>query len=248
MIGEQPRTPERKEPAKFIDLFELSEKESDLLRKRIEENCGTIRMVIHPFFRKPENIDIVTDDKVRRLVRIQNAIKRLTALNSKHTPPIIFMEDAEEINELEKRLIGLAKGKIYFVRTAHKSPRPLDPLTPPTRLDDASIEGNLAGDPKSWRLLIETLQCLGVKKIIIGGENLYITENRDDPESRNAEYPFPVAKVKLGGCAGTTIKQLRKIFDVSFSCLAFPDSREDLRETERSLKKYYGDDVEIIFE
>jgi hypothetical protein len=240
---EESKTSVERCPVKFIDLFSLSDREHEGLAKRIENNSGNIRILVHPFFRGPGDIDIVLGGEINRLRKIQKAIKRLASSNSTQTPPLLFMEEFQRVGRLKTRLLNSAKGEIYFIKTAPHSPRPI--YSPDFQPEIPSKEESLVRDHRNWRPLIDLLNSLGVKRIIVSGENLLVEEEYDDPEMHNSEWPFLSGRIRLGQCVGATIKELGKYFPITLSCLSFPDSRKELIAAEKRLKEYYGEGVEI---
>lgn len=204
---------EQENNEEIVDFLTLSQKQENLLRQRIEENQGLIRIFVHPHFEKlPLTISPEKNDRMK----VMNlALQRMIALPGEKIPPIFFFEEEGEIPRLERiiKSIGL-KNKIYTIPTFPLSPEP-------------SIIGMNQGESeeKNWGIIIEKLKSAGVKKIIIGGTK-FLT------------YVLEPDEVKFLGCVGEAMNRLSRDFDIEVSHLSFPHNRKNFEEIKKRAKKF----------
>lgn len=211
---EQKRTAENK----ILNFLELSEAEENLLKKRIEENQGLIRVFVHPYF---EKISPFLNKKRAEQMKVMNlALQKILSLPEEKTPPILFFEEEEEIPQLEEGIGDIElKNKIYTIPTFSCNPGP--------RINKE--EFNVKTIEKNWKVVIDKLKSLEVKKILIGGiQLLAFAEASFSPDKSD--------EIKYQGCVGGAINHLSENFDIEISNLAFPESRKDVDEIKKRIK------------
>lgn len=188
------------------DLLELTPRQVDSLRLRVIEWNGLVRVFVHPMFEKwhypPDQYSEHLDHK--KLVEIEKALSRLVTLPEIKTPPIIIMEEHYRIENLENWLVrnhfGRAQLNIYYVRTWENTSHPMiDPC---------------AYFPPQWEPLVNRLDSVGVKKILMGGMQLTASDHGSDWTGK---------KPRVDYCVGVALSYLSNDkagkFDVDLSAL-----------------------------
>lgn len=212
---------------KLVSIFKMGEKEAAALRERVIKNNGLIRVFIHPYFTEygesqerdrqegrdsfPDSID---------LKGAELAFKRILSLKPEKTPPILVFIGAASIDDFLDQYKDTITDKLYIIPTREYSPTPLTPeFYPKNPSKDPFAELDLSEEYKDkreeigWQETAKRLKKLGVKKIIIGGAELYLGEKKEGPHY---------------GCLGNSVDHFSKEFEVDVSGLSWPEGRKEI--------------------
>ena len=197
---DKPPTYDIEKQEKFVlNFFDLSEAEQEELKKRVLENKGSIRIMVHPYFMS-KSAEQYKHGFKNRIGIVETGFKRI--LETKSTTPVFLFEDIDEIDNTKKIILPSlvsSRKSLYLVPTLPNEPVPV-----------TGVRGEHPDE--AWDLFINKLKEIGVQKIVIGGMYLYVDQD--------SEY--------LSGCLGSAIKNLRPAFKVQISNLAHPNYRENL--------------------
>ncbi|MES2315422.1 MAG: hypothetical protein V4486_01665 [Patescibacteria group bacterium] len=188
-------------------IFSLTPQETLELKDRIEKNNGIVRIMVHPYYiaqKKMDDPDVLEYYHLERIPTVERGFEKI--LKTKSQTPTILFESYDMVNRTKhiiEPILKKASNQIYLVETHPADPLPYFGSSPET-------EG------QEWALFIEKLKTLGVKRIIVGGMNLWT-----DPLNTTGD---------LEGCVGRTIDVLRNHFEVQTSSLASPDSRKNFKK------------------
>jgi len=199
-------------------FFEMDKKTEVSLKERIEKAKGLIRVFIHPDFERYSEFENIKDqpEDIEKLKEAEVVFRKILSSESETVPPLFIFEDGVDNNDFEgkeKRLGELATQDVYIIRTTFANPDPL-PLGQ-ERTYSWNLFTKIGDEEKSlmWKWLIEEFKKLGVKKILLGGLEFYVTGDKDKSHS---------------GCMGTAMNKLKEHgFDVEISALTWPSGRED---------------------
>lgn len=228
---------------KPVNFFEMDEKGKSALKERISAANGTVRIFVHPYWSDyseytppedkegkpayPESID---------LKKAEEAFKRIISDTSKDTPPVVLLLNASTIDSFSEEWVSLASRPFYVVPTLENDPAPITPEFMPEDISergfgpwnyDLRLEGFLDPDPTKrrkkmneleqvgWERLISQMKELGVRKVLVGGMEFYAAH--EDQEHH-------------GGCAGATVNELRRDFNVDLSALSWPQGRKEVKQ------------------
>ena len=181
-------------------LFELSQSELIILKKDIEYCSGIIRVFIHPYYRKNNEV-LQIDEKQKQ--RYEKGLKLMFESISMEKPPVFIMEEKIAVPNFISEVIKILKDKVYLIKTHEDTAEP----------DIIEQSGDYENDvKKNWTELIEKLKSLGVKKIIIGGRE-FIVDSFDNK--------------KVTACVGNAINNLSKDFEIEISNLVLPDEKNN---------------------
>lgn len=251
------RFPENREvdESRAINIYELSPDEKEELKTRIQQSDGLVVVAIHPYFddnyaassRDPLFNDVNEKKKVQNQ-RIQNVLKRVLA--KPEFPPVLVFEDWDYLSSTAEKLSGddatKDKSKFYMVPTSDSDsvPVPDKALSEEINLNHGYV------DPKNqevlWNEIMNLLEDLGVKNIIIGGTNLTINAGRDNRNvkgekfdqaywSKRKNQPRPNTYdpgYHLASCVGNAANWLSRKFQVELSTFAAPLNRGDVKAVE----------------
>lgn len=233
------------------NLFELSGEERAELERRIKENNGLARVIVHPFY--PVNFDYdsrrFADKEARNLEKkkkdfevFQASIDRLFNSNPGKSPPIIVFEEEFNLeNDKDSYMDRNYRNEPYVIPTF--TDRPVPKLSP-----GENLLGKDFDEQRNWKKLKEVLKSLGIKKMLMGGMQLNVSPNEGWKEwfirEMEAYEKMKVAfkKIKdtkglnefgkpdyvLHGCVGNTIAELMDDFDIEISNIAFPANRASI--------------------
>lgn len=195
------------------DLMGLSETEKNLLKEKIAKWNGVIRVFVHPSF-MPANhhekalVDFPGSEDTEKYV------KRI--LNLSDTPPVIVMEEHKNYDTSKQRFEKGSKQQAYFVETENS-------------------DSSLFGDPKGFEKLADLFSELGVQKVLIGDQILWIdTDYIQDAGNLKIhdDYGYEDQRPWVGGCVGKVIEQLNDPrFKIEISYISYPDNPSKLRNT-----------------
>lgn len=197
---------------KFVNIFELKDKEISLLRQRIEKWDGLVRIFIHPYYYTLGKKETYINDEVtKKFALIDTGIRKMLSLPTEKTLPIIIFEEWSKIKKLKKRL-----SKKLF-NTAYIVPTYIGTSEPKILGQDRTFRSDLKSNKEiSWNGIIENLTMLGVKKILIGG--MYFKS------LKSAEG------IEFYECVGEAVEYLDKSFKVDMSNLTLPEGRESFQK------------------
>lgn len=202
-----------KEPVKIYDILNLSPEEVRHLRSRIEKWAGLVRIFVHPMYEKWMHSQEIylNHTNGKELEKIENFLAKLLAMPEEKTPPIIIMEETKYITALQNWLKtnpqGASQDKVFLVKTRPDNFRP-------------DLENK--NEKESWKILIDKLTDLGVKKILMGGMYFATNEFERDWTKRGPGMSY---------CVGIAMSHLSKDkagkFEVELSALTSPRNERD---------------------
>ena len=218
-----------KSPEEKILVFEnLDEKQVQTLKEEIQKSNGLVRVFIHA--------DWITDEYEKR---IKDPMFRL--LQSEKSPPIFFFEDVRDFEDVKKvlelfnRKMSLLAKPVYLVPTLVRVPYPIMeeiPLPKTEAPESLTKEESIEYGHKSLGRFLFILHVFGVRKILVGGNELIIDDSGD-----------------VNKCVGNFVKYLDVLrelseehsdfpkIDVRVSEMTGPKSRSDLRGVRDDLIK-----------
>lgn len=239
--------PEKKSSEKFMGFFELSKEEENKLKDRIALHNGKIRIFIHPDF----------EEYNEKFKNKEVAFKKILESPTDKPPIFIFesswqspwqgyeqfSEDTKNkddesllratnidlIEKLSKRYEDVnIVDNVFFILSGGSRP---DPLVPDAKTKE-----------QAWEIFINKMKSLGVKKILLGGTELIVSNNNpfeikdvSDIKSLSA----PEGEVNLSGyvgrCIGYTIRRLHGDFKIELSSLTAPAGRSNIDELHKKL-------------
>lgn len=217
---EQENKAEEIKSEKVLDFENLDENQIQALKNEIEKHEGLIRVFIHT--------DWFTDVYEERIKK-----PMIRTLRSENSPPIFFLEDTHDLDDI-KKVFGIlnSDGKllakpVYLVETMRHLPYPIMQDAPPPEVsdDDGSkivSDENLKYGHKSTGRFLFMLHVLGVKKILVGGNELIIDNSKN-----------------INKCVGNFVKILDDLRDIRKK---YPDMPEiDYKVSEFTGPKNRGD-------
>ncbi|MEI6480605.1 MAG: hypothetical protein WCO12_03755 [bacterium] len=192
---------EKNPEEKVLDFANLNHEQVQNLKDEIRSHDGLVRVFIHA--------DWYTDEYEKR---IKYPIMRL--LRSKNSPPVFFFEDVRYFEDVKKLFEifdgdeGFLAKPVYLVKTMQRLPYPIMdgvPL-PKTETSDSSIsDESVEYGYQSLSRFFIVLHVLGVKKILVGGNELIIDDTND-----------------VNKCVGNFIKVLDSLREVGEREVDFP--------------------------
>ncbi len=214
--------PEVKKPVEKIhDFLNLSPEDKEKLRKRIEKWNGLVRIIVHPLYenwRSDQDEDMMNDHPYREdIVEVEKVLSRLISLDESKTPPLIIMEEKDNIPKLIAWLKAVSKPiqeNIYSVATLPNNPTPgIEKVS-----QEEIISNTTRYDPR-WKALEKALEEIGVKKILLGGMQFQTSVKKNDWTNK---HPW------VGFCIGIAMSHLAKDkggkFELELSALTAPFS------------------------
>ncbi|MEI8338118.1 MAG: hypothetical protein WCF92_03160 [bacterium] len=216
---------EKVSPDKVLEFENLSEQQAEELKERIKENDGLIRIFMHSL-RVPGGYE----EKIY--------LPLLRILNSENTPPVFFFEDTRDFENMKKLLPDFQKRQlkkpVYLIETLERLPYPIikdEPLPESTKEKKITDEQFDYGGKSTIRFLFQ-LHNLGVKKILIGGNNLVINEEREGKIDECVANFIDIVKI----LSESEEPDIPKI-DIKVSMITAPNNRNDLKEIRPDLVK-----------
>lgn len=195
-----PKQELKKAPEYGHDLLNLSAPEMEQLKSRIEKWKGLVRMFVHPMYEKWRvgREHYADDPKNVELLQIEDTLAKLLAMPEDKTPPMIILEEAKYVKKLESWLKenpqGNSQNGVYFVETLLNQPEP--------KIQGEFLDG-------AWKILSDKLTELGVKKILMGGMQLEVSEFKRDWTHRG---PW------VARCVGIALSKI-KLENLKLNCL-----------------------------
>jgi hypothetical protein len=213
MSIESGATTEQKKEEKVLELFDLSEQQKSKLRDEVKKHKGLVRVFIHPVAKLKSGKEIENKERV-------SDILGRTILSEK-TPPIIVFENAGAIEGWKKSIEKHAQitKNIYIVSTILDYPYPIVPGKPePSERDENGYLQDKDDDyiEEGVTMFIEFLKDAGVKKIMVGGTNLEVIDD------------------KLNRCVGNFIRAMKYIdnheIDIKLSLGTAPLNKQEIKK------------------
>ena len=212
--AEEENNPEQINSDKVLEFQELSVEQGQDLKEKIKQHNGLVRVFIH-LLRTPDNYE----------ERVLDPFVRI--LNSENTPPVFLFEDIRDFEHM-KRLLSepsnvKIKNPVYLVKTLERVPYPVlvdRPLPPPQKNREISDE-YLAYGSRSMAEFFVRMDILGVKKILIGGNNLVI----NGKETQECVANF----ISFSGILKNDPSPDMPKIDIKVSEITSPNNRSDLR-------------------
>lgn len=242
------------------EFFDILENESiqARLKEEIARHDGLVRIFVHPFFnkivglkhvasgnlneqieRRYKALDESEDDIDRREARVTKGLVRILESSDEQTPPVLIFEEKDSMPISEKIIEKLApktNKPIYFVATHQWDPVPMIAGELPQ-----NRYGDRRGADEAWELLSEYFENLGIKKILLGGQLLYLNTDNKHPQ------PFSVSRGKAArdkllqddlsetkanfeGCVFETYRHLLENMGdiVELSNMSYPNNSNDI--------------------
>jgi|GEM_PF-2952052 len=243
---------------KTLKLFELTPEEKERLRLKIAEHNGLIRIFVHPDYLNYANYYKEDPEKAASLKKYEEVFRRILRSPSEKNPPALIIHGIAggslDLSTYAEKFDRIIQGKewesvsqdyqtysdIYVIPASSTNPTPFikEATTVPEPkwkigMTAEEARGMWAPYEKAWEILAETLRDLGVKKILIGGNELYVSGKFDEPK----DSKFDIME-HVGGCVGLTIQELRAHgFEIELSILTSPEGRKEIREKTWSFKR-----------
>lgn len=198
-------------------FFEMDKKTEVSLKERIEKAKGLVRIFVHPDFERYSRFEDIKDrpEDVKKLREAEQIFRKILSSKSETMPPLFIFEDGasnEDFEEKEEQFRKLAANDTFIIRTSFANPDPLPIGKERTYRwpDLKDVEKSRGEQFFMWQWLIEELKKLGVKKILLGGLEFYVTGDKNKNHS---------------GCMGTAMNKLKAHFEIEISTLTWPDKR-----------------------
>ena len=160
---------------KVVDFTSLNHEQVQVLKSEIQSYDGLVRVFIHA--------DWFTDEYEKR---IKDPMMRL--LRSKNSPPVFFFEDVRYFEDVKKIIEifdgdeGFLAKPVYLVKTMQRLPYPIMEGVPLPKAENSSSsisDESAEYGYKSLSRFFIILHVLGVKKILVGGNELIIDDSND---------------------------------------------------------------------
>lgn len=206
---------------KIHRFFDIDAKTEQKLKKEIQKSKGLVRVFIHPDFGEYSTYSDIKDnlELAEQLKDAQKIFERVIVSKSEHLPPVFIFESgwhSDEFKEKEEALMKISSRDIYIVRTEGANPNPL----PPDHEEGIRFMEYHKVSKKEreemWKWVIEELKTWGVKKILIGGLELYVSKDEEKAH---------------GGCLGFAIEKLRNHFNLEISSMTWPEKIQGLKKS-----------------
>jgi len=229
----------------FQELLNLSDGQTEKIRKMIAENDGLICVLVHPFFFSDQDKKTISDEtgesdngtfvcqtkgyaKKEENEYYKRLVDLVESCSQKQIPLIVFQE-ADKIEDLNYLFADLNNENVIIIPTKKSSPCPYFADKP----DEFDISRKkLKENNDNLVAAMSTLHNLGAKKAIIGGRKLILDRYRPygyyphhfinlDPFSNFKEETFAHKKIHTTGCVGLVAQALREnLINVEFSNIA----------------------------
>lgn len=211
-------------------LFDLSSAEIKILTQKVADHKGLIRIFVHPFYIRPVGSSNEEENSILR--KLETATKK--TINHLNSPATIILEEQGGASML-KKILGQIQNDVYIVPTFKSD------SVPKFSDDKEYLHDTL--DKKlreNWHKLIEQLETLNVKKIIIGGMLLGV-RRRNKWERKRIKGD---EDIKLEACVGHAFEKLSSNFDVELSSLTYNDNRLSLLKMKRQIEEQKSKETE----
>lgn len=179
------------------------------MKSAVERSKGLALLFVHPYYTKDRHWDEPRETQHRfEAERTMRRIDSFVASESEVKPPIIIFEEGKNIRETFDHVQSIApNNSVLITRTFSGA------ATPELPFSNGAFSP--AENSRAWEVMRKTLHYLGIKKILLGGMYLSISEQKD-----GGQY--------LDECVGGAHHALKSEFDVEISSFAFPSARKDV--------------------
>lgn len=227
------------------NLLKLSSSESEVFTQQIENSNGTVRFWVHPFFNNEDvKRGLISGADLKLLTEQRKALVRLLKSKSDQILPIIILLEGglpykRGREFIQKVVSSETKDKIYVIPTYKKNPKPITSYSGQEEWDYSNTSQTDTGEP-GWSALLDLLEKSGVKKVLLGGENLKarIVDTRTERSkgqgllSKQVNSQFSKREVpneiSFSECIGVLGEILASKFKIEISHLSYPQNRKDI--------------------
>lgn len=235
---------------RILSFFELNKEEEKNLKEEVKKHNGLVRIFVHPEFEEYAKYEETkqrakTAEKLRQM---NSALQRILESSSDKLPPIIILHAVEGIGCL---LVYDAKSPSHMRQDYNVATKILERknnwmndvkynsrdnniyVVPTKSFSPDPVLLYAHNEDEAWGEMADELKSLGVKKILIGGAELYTPDKiyMEKNMSKFAEQDGTIDVMKyLAGCLGITIHQLKGNFDLELSALTFPEGRREIKK------------------
>lgn len=244
------------------EFFDILEDESiqTRLKREIELQGGVVRVYVHPSFEQmlslqrvaPTDLDAAIKERYEKLnnsedpvdqreSRVTKGFMRVLESSDEKTPPVLVFEEKESMAISEKIIEKLApeiKRPVYFIPTHRWDPVPLIAGELPQ-----DRYGQRKGTDEAWELLSEYFKSLGIKKILLGGQLMYLNTGYnyshpgnigkgEEARDRLLGDDHHELKASFKGCVFETYRHLLENMGdiVELSNMSYPNNRHDINQ------------------
>lgn len=218
----------------MMSLFSLTPEEKEVFRGQVSQHKGRVRVFVHPYF------EFAYESKKNNEF-IGKGLERILAKPNSSTPPVIILQEKQNLARTKKRLIeviGKSGHMVYFVATGQQTPYP---VWIPEMPDTARERAHANSSDERWNFMTKSLQELGVTNLVVAGEifEVYREEKPSPFQVKFRERREALGATRLdyniAGCAGEAMRCFaRDGFKVEVSGLVTPSSRTDMVRLERA--------------
>ena len=201
-----------------VEYGNMNAEDREALQKAIAQSNGVARVFVHPFFDRFNTSEDIALEHLTKAERVHKGVEKvLTAKNEEgNNPPIFFMEEGSN----EKKLKSFLQSRANFSKAFSVIVKTIEGESTPDVLKgarDLILDPNLFSQ-KSWKIFIDSLKALGVKKAIIGGSFFWTDEDEDNTQGYGP------------GCVGGAIEEFASNgIEVVISNFNNPDAREEAK-------------------
>lgn len=207
---------------RLVEYEGMDAEDREALQKAIAKSNGVVRVFVHPFFDRFNSSTDMALEHLSKAERVHKGVaKVLTAKNEEdRNPPILFMEEGDNMKKLKAFIEShgnFAKAFSVIVKTVEGTSVP----------DVLRGVGNLILKPslfseKSWKIFIDSLKGLGVKKAIVGGSFFWANGEGANSQGYGA------------GCVGGAVSAFSgNGIEVVISNFNNPDARKEAKNSLR---------------
>jgi len=247
----------RKSGPEFFDILE-DESVQARLKEDIAKHDGLVRIFVHPYFEQmlslkgveSSNLDSEIETRYEKLnnsedpidqreSRVTKGFMRVLESSDEQTPPVLVFEEKESMSISQKIIEKLApeiKRPVYYIPTHRWDPVPIIAGELPT-----DRYGQRKGADEAWELLSEYFKDLGIKKILLGGQLLYLNTDYNYSHPGNVDKGEEVRDRLLGddyhelkasfkGCVFETYRHLFENMGdiIELSNMSYPNNSNDI--------------------
>jgi hypothetical protein len=204
---------ETKNAPKTTSFFEMTDSDISELRTNLEKHSGLLRVFIHPDFENYKEFEqelfdetkkSTHEDHAKRLKLLEDAFTKI--ISDPNSPPVFIFLEPYHLEKLTNLIEGVTKNKAYIVPTVAGDSTPKIVNRPDIDYDESDWEW------RSWFEIKKLFEKVGVKKILIGGAELY-----------------EIGEKNISGCLGQAVKRLEPYFNLELSALTYPAKKIEIR-------------------
>lgn len=195
----------------LVSFWNVNNQERDVLKERIKSSQGEVLVFVHPYFNY-EKTKLYTTET---LVGLREGFKKLVSEPASKTPPILVLEERDNVQTLKDIIGQVQKQSVYYLPTLESKGRLFPEQQFPEEIQELHNLNEDTYHRKSFTFLSSKLKELGVSKIQLGGMFL-------DVYTPGGKTPASL-KEGTSGCASDALVELAKKFPVTLSKLTHPD-------------------------